>query len=44
MRQRATSRVTHDRDTPYSEAASAWVRPSTTTAVITNRAFDMAPA
>ena len=41
-RQRPTSRVTHDRDTPYSRAASAWVRPSTTTAAITNRAFDMA--
>lgn len=44
QRQRATSRLTHDRDTPYSRAASACVRPSTTTAVITNRAFDMTPA
>ena len=31
----------YDRDTSYSRAASAWVRPSTTTAVITRRAFDM---
>ncbi len=35
-------RVTHDRETPYWAAASASVRPSTTTAAITKRAFDMA--
>ncbi len=40
-RYRATKRVTHDLERPYSAATSAWVRPSTTTAVITKRALDI---
>src|SRR5215510_3868599 len=42
-RYRATSRDTHPWDTPQARATSPWLRPSTTTAVMTRRAFDIAP-
>src|SRR5215468_8898204 len=41
-RYRATSRDTHPWDTPQARATSPWLRPSTTTAVMTRRAFDTA--
>ena len=41
-RYRATSRDTHPGDTPQARATSPWLRPSTTTAVMTRRAFDTA--
>ena len=37
---RATSRLIQPCQTPYSRATSDWLRPSTTTAVMTKRAFD----
>jgi hypothetical protein len=41
-RYRANSWLTQPGDTPYAGATSACERPSTTTPVITSRAFDMA--
>jgi hypothetical protein len=40
-RYRATNLDTHPGQTQYARATSAWDRPSTTTAVITNRTRDM---
>ena len=42
LRYRPTRRVTHDRDTPNWAATSAWVRPSTVTAKMIERRFDIA--
>jgi hypothetical protein len=41
VRYRATSRDTQPWETPYRRAASPWLSPSATTAVMTRRAFDM---
>jgi hypothetical protein len=42
-RYRVSSRLIQPRETPYRRAASPWLSPSTVTAVMTRRAFDIRP-